>query len=81
MYALPPTYKINNKVLLQKSLYMMGRKRELEICKGILNRVYKNGDSEAFLIRGVIGSGKSLFVRRLLYDFLDAHRELKSKAL
>ncbi len=62
MYNLPPYVKKEPKLWLQKSLYMVGRKRELEICKSILNKVYKENDAEMFLIRGVIGSGKSLFV-------------------
>ena len=81
MYTLPPHVKKEPKLWIQKSLYMMGRKRELDSIKAILNRVYKNEASELVLIRGVMGSGKSLFVRRLLYDFLDTNRELKSKAL
>ena len=81
MYALSPTYKKDIKILTHKSLFMAGRKRELEICKSLLNRVLKNGDAEMILIRGVMGSGKSLFVRRLLNDFLNANRELKAKAL
>ena len=81
MFALPPHVKREAKTWLTKSLYMMGRKRELEACKHILNRVYKKDENELILVRGVMGSGKSLFMRRLLYDFLDTNRELKSKAL
>jgi Cdc6-like AAA superfamily ATPase len=81
MYNLPPYEKKEPKLWLQKSLYMIGRKRELEICKSILNRVYKQNESEMFLIRGVIGSGKSLFVRKLLYEFIEENKDLKSKSL
>ncbi len=81
MYNLPPYVKKEPKLWLQKSLYMVGRKRELEICKSILNKVYKENDAEMFLIRGVIGSGKSLFVRKLLYEFIDENKDLKSKLL
>jgi Cdc6-like AAA superfamily ATPase len=81
MYNLPPYVKKEPKLWLQKSLYMVGRKREIEICKGILNKVYKQNDAEMFLIRGVIGSGKSLFVRKLLYEFIDENKDLKSKLL
>ena len=60
---------------------MFGRKAELEICESILNSVHKNGNIEAILIRGVMGSGKTLFVRKLLYNFLENNKVLKSKAL
>ena len=81
MYQLSPNYKKEPKILHQKSLYMMGRKRELEACKALLNRVYRNQGSEIILIRGVFGSGKSLFLRKLLHEFMDSNKELKSKAL
>ena len=81
MFNLPPHVKKETKLWLQRSLYMIGRNREFEICKNILNRVYKLNESEMFLIRGVTGSGKSLFVRKLLYEFLDSNKDLKSKSL
>ena len=87
IYNLPDNLK--GKDYLKKSLYMIGRRRELESCKGRMNKilknmpnVYKNKDdaeknNEVLLIRGTLGSGKSLFIRRFLYDFIEIKPDFK----
>jgi hypothetical protein len=68
---------------LKRSLYMIGRRRELESCRTRMNRVLKlipaiytnkeenNRFNEILLIRGTLGSGKSLFIRKFLYEFIE----------
>ncbi len=81
MYQLPPNNKKEIKHFLNKSLFMLGKKRDLEMCKATLNKVYKNEESVRILVRGVFGSGKSLFCRKLLYEFFDQNKELKLKLM
>jgi hypothetical protein len=62
---------------------MIGRRRELENCKNRMNRLLKNLPNiyqskdepekfnEVILIRGTLGSGKSLFIRKFMYEFID----------
>jgi hypothetical protein len=58
---------------------MVGRKDCLECCLNILNDVYKKKDNQYISIRGIIGSGKSLFVRKLLSEFTERFKELKGQ--
>ena len=81
MYQLPPNNKREIKYFLNKSLFMLGKKKELELCKATLNKVYKNEETARILIRGVFGTGKSLFCRKLLYEFFDQNKELRMKLM
>lgn len=74
-----PKEKQTLDAMLKSSLYMVGRKDYLDECLITLSNVYKKECREFILIRGVTGSGKSLFVRRVMYDFIDSNRELKNK--
>lgn len=65
--------------MLKNALYMVGRKEYLLECCGYLQNVYKNYDKDFILIRGITGSGKSLFLRKLLYEFIDSNKELKNR--
>lgn len=84
IYNVTPQMKLfGPEYYLNKSLYIVGRERELKNCKDKLNKlmklmpnIYKYEDqqdnfNEIMLIRGKLGSGKSLFIRKLLYDFLE----------
>jgi type II secretory pathway predicted ATPase ExeA len=81
MYQLPPDNKKDMKFFLNKSLFMIGKRRDLDSYKAILTKVYKNQESVSILVRGVFGSGKSLFCRKLLYEFFDQNKELKAKLM
>jgi hypothetical protein len=75
-----PDEKMNTaENMLRKALYMVGRKEHLEECVEFLQRVYKNSDRDFILIRGITGSGKSLFLRKLMFEFCEKNKELKSK--
>lgn len=62
---------------------MIGRRRELENCKNRMNRLLKNLPNiyqsqdepekfnEVIVIRGSLGSGKSLFIRKFMYEFIE----------
>jgi len=60
-----------NSYFAKKSLFMVGRKLELEGCMLDLEQIYRNSKNEIILVKGVTGSGKSHFVRRLLWQFLE----------
>lgn len=54
---------------LKNALRMVGREHELEWLKSVMQKVYKQGLNELVLIKGVLGSGKSLFIRKAIYEF------------
>ena len=67
-----------NTFFVKKSLFMVGRKLELESCMSDLEQIYKLGKNEIILIKGVTGSGKSHFVRRILWQFLESNKDLRT---
>jgi hypothetical protein len=84
IYNLPDKMKKKDtSYYYKRSLYMIGRRRELENCKNRMNRLLKNLPNiyqskdepekfnEVILIRGTLGSGKSLFLRKFMYEFID----------
>lgn len=81
MYQLPSDNKRDIKHFHNKSLFILGKRKELDACKAILTKTYKNQESVNILVRGVVGSGKSLFCRKLLYEFFDQNKELKLKLM
>lgn len=66
-------------VLLKRSLFVIGRKDYINECVADLNDIYKRGQTLFTLIRGVTGSGKSLFLRKVLHEFVEHNKELKNK--
>ena len=64
---------------VKKSLPITGRKFEYEACSSDLEQIYKLGQNDLILIRGITGSGKSHFIRKVLQQFLESNRELRSK--
>ena len=58
---------------------MISRKIEFESCLSDLEQIYKLGKNDLILIRGHIGSGKSHFIRKVIWQFLESNRELKTK--
>lgn len=61
-------FKDPNKCL-NKSMFMVGREEQTKILNEFLDKVSTQEDSDIVIIKGVIGSGKSLFVRKTLYDY------------
>ena len=45
----------------------------------MLNLVVVNNESKFILINGILGSGKSLFLRRVLYEFFEKHKNISEK--
>lgn len=66
---------------LTKSIFMVSRKIDLESFKKDLLSTFKYKAKELVLIRGVYGSGKTLFVRKAFYEFLEVNKELKNRYL
>lgn len=64
---------------IKNSLFMLGRDECVEEMQRTLSEVYKSNANEFVLIRGITGSGKSLFVRKCLTDFVEYNKELKNK--
>jgi hypothetical protein len=58
---------------------MAGRAEHHEDLLITLNKIYKEDSKEYMLVRGVLGSGKTLFIRRVLYDFIERNSDLKKK--
>ena len=56
---------------------MAGRKEISDEFYLDLLRIYKEEKKEYILIRGQLGSGKSLFIRKNLYTFIEKNLELK----
>jgi len=44
-----------------------------------LGQIYTLGKNELIVVKGITGSGKSHFTRRLLWQFLESNRELRTK--
>jgi hypothetical protein len=77
--TLCPEVKTNADVFLQKAIFMAGRSELHEEMLINLNRIYKEEVREYMLVRGNSGSGKTLFIRRALYDFIERNSDLKKK--
>lgn len=77
--TLPPDVKADAQQYLSKSLFMIGRDDQVLHFIKLLNSVYKGNTKEIIVVRGVTGSGKSLFVRRSLHEFINSQRELREK--
>lgn len=61
------------------AIFMVSRKIQLESFKKDLISVVKYNKKELILIRGVYGSGKSLFVRKAFYEIITSNKELRTK--
>jgi class 3 adenylate cyclase len=81
MLRRPPDDKSDPSHLHLKSLFMLGRVRELDQALSLLNKVFMDKSKEILLIRGVTGSGKSLFIRKVLHEFINSHSDLSLKSL
>ena len=65
------------KYFQKKSIFMVGKKKDLEsLVQGIQKSVNLK-DNQTFLIRGNFGSGKSLFIRRALCEFVDKNKNYR----
>jgi hypothetical protein len=73
----PDNINISADMMSAKAIFMGGRKDNINELLNDLNRVYKEDTKEYVLIRGTIGSGKSLFIRKTLFDFVEMNRDIK----
>jgi hypothetical protein len=73
----PDNINISPEMFASKALFMAGRKDNINELLNDLNRVYKEDAKEYILVRGTTGSGKSLFIRKVLYEFIEMNRDLK----
>ena len=67
--------KINNK--LQKSLVIYGYDNEINKLVNIMNTVTQKSKKQFLLVKGPLGVGKSLFIRKALFKYLDENDELR----
>jgi len=58
---------------------MVGRKFEFETCLSDLEQIYKLNKNDIILVKGYTGSGKSHFIRKVLWQFLESNRELRTR--
>ena len=65
-------YKFN------KSITIFGKDNEIKKFVNIMNKVTENNIKQTLLIRGPLGTGKSLFLRKVLNQYLDNNEDLKS---
>ena len=56
---------------------MVGRTKLVKTLCFRLNEMLKNKTKEIYLIRGIMGSGKSLFIRKCLTEFVEYNKQLK----
>ena len=61
---------------LKKSLKLFGYDKEINKFVNILNTVVQKNKKQFFLVKGPLGVGKSLFLRNVLYQFLESNEEL-----
>ena len=65
-------YKFN------KSNTIFGQDNEIKKFVNIMNNVTENNKKQTLLIRGPLGTGKSLFLRKVLNQYLDKNEDLKN---
>lgn len=63
---------------LKKSQTMFGRSKELNRMLGILNEALLNKKKQFILVKGYLGSGKSLFLRKAMNNFIGTNQDLAS---
>ena len=66
------SYKFN------KSNTIFGQDHKIEKFVNIMNNVTNNNKKQTLLIRGPLGAGKSLFLRKVLNQYLDKNKALKN---
>ena len=62
--------------IFDKVMTIIGKKIEIESLKKDLLYALKYRNLEIFLIRGVFGSGKTLFIRKVMYEFITSNKDL-----
>jgi hypothetical protein len=74
-----PSIHMSSEDFFNKSVYMVGRENELKCFISCLSEYITGKSIEIISIRGVTGSGKSLFLRKGLHEFLELNKELKNR--
>jgi Cdc6-like AAA superfamily ATPase len=67
----PHNNNVSADTMSSKALYMSGRKENSESLMNTLLGVFEEQNKDYVLVRGPLGSGKSLFVRKTLHDFIN----------
>jgi hypothetical protein len=80
IYDLPPNATKEWKTFYEKSLFMIGRKKELTSFIDKVKGTITNYNKELILIRGIYGSGKSLFIRKGLNEIISQFNDLKTNS-
>ena len=62
--------------IYQKSINIIGYWKELELIVKIMNEVIKKNEKQFILVKGPLGIGKSLFIRKALNDFFNENEKL-----
>lgn len=56
---------------------MVGRNKQVKSLKMKLNDLIYNKTNDLVLVRGIMGSGKSLFIRYCLTEIVEYHKDLR----
>jgi class 3 adenylate cyclase len=75
----PSSTNITADMMSSKALFMAGRRDNIYDMLNDLNRVFKEESNEYILVRGTMGSGKSLFIRKSLFEFVEMNKEIKQQ--
>ena len=62
---------------LKYSFKLVGKKKEINIFVNKLQFIYKNNLKKILLVKGQYGSGKSFFIRKCLFEFLNTKENKK----
>ena len=63
---------------LEKSLKIYGYDKEINKFANLLNTVTQKCKKQVFLVKGPLGAGKTLFLRSVLYKYLENNEELRN---
>lgn len=62
--------RVDRLKLLKRNMTIIGNEEEQKIFIKIMKKVIKNKSKKVFAIKGMMGTGKSLFIRSSLYDLI-----------
>ena len=64
-------------IKLERSIKIIGYENEIERFTKLLNTVTQKCKKQFFRVKGPLGAGKTLFLRKVLTNYLDSNEELK----
>ena len=74
-----PIFDKNGKLIkssIKQSIFIVGRDDEINKVIDLFNLVINKNESKFIVINGILGSGKSLFLRRILYEFFEKYKTI-----